>query len=417
MVWNGTRARRDQGRRRRTAGRLSFESLEGRLLLTADVGITGTATPNPVAQNGYLRFDFAIDNAGPDPSAVTFNDVFPGSLSIVNVTTSTGTITRTGNTVGIDFGTMASGDHITVSVLTVPTVVTTLQNTATITTANDPNLGNNSVTTTSTVQLGTNLVLTATATPNPVVVGNELDFFYVVTNNGPAATTNVVMNNLQINNNLTLIDVDSTQGTVTIAPDNKSFSVAVGNLAVGASARILVRVDPTSGAIGTVSNSATVTAAQPIINVPATAATATATVIATAPPLPTITGAPVVASLSRFGEHGAVTSLVILFSQPLDPATAQNVANYQVTTANARRPVDLGIRTVGYDATNRSVTLVLKHRLPLRTLARLTINGATPTGVANLNGVLLAGAGPGQTGTNFVRTFLGFGPGSLAAAT
>jgi hypothetical protein len=47
---------------------------------------------------------------------------------------------------------------------------------------------------------------------------------------------------------------------------------------------------------------------------------------------------------------------------------------------------------------------------------RLTVVGEPHQGVRGSNGLFLAGASSGQSGTNFVVTFQGFGPKTVAKA-
>lgn len=389
----------------------------------ADVTLSGTATPQPVAQGGYLTYSYTVKNNGPDPAPVTFTDNVPSALNIIQATSTVGTpvINSATRQVTINLGTLEPNAEATVTILTVPTSVGTVQNTAFITVPDDPDQSDNTLTLTSTVQLGINLSLTATATPNPVVVGQNLTFAFVVTNTGAAAASEVEFTN-NLPENLEVVEAFTSTGTVTTDPETNSVSAEIGSLAIGASVRILVVAKTLS--TGTVTNTASVTstaATPPEINPANNTAVSTGQVVAQGGGggIPSDTTPPTVTLLNRFGQHRQRTSLLLTFSQPLDPATAMRKANYRVRLAgrdgqfgtsddrNAR------IRSVTYDPTNRNVIVTLVGRLSPQQLARLTVVGTGPNGVANLNGILLDGAGNGQPGSNFVRDFFGFGPGPI----
>jgi hypothetical protein len=115
---------------------------------------------------------------------------------------------------------------------------------------------------------------------------------------------------------------------------------------------------------------------------------------------------PTVRSLQRFGFHYQRTIYVLTFSTALDPAPAQDVANYRLAPILGRRlGPDIPIRAAIYDPVAHTVTLKMADRVYLYGLYRLTVNGSTPTGVAGATGLLLAGQGAGHTGTDFVKTF------------
>jgi hypothetical protein len=68
-----------------------------------------------------------------------------------------------------------------------------------------------------------------------------------------------------------------------------------------------------------------------------------------------------------------------------------------------------------YEPGRQAVVLQPRRRIPFTQRVQLTVNGSTPTGVADAAGSLLDGAGNGLPGSNFVRIFRGFGPGPIAS--
>jgi hypothetical protein len=118
---------------------------------------------------------------------------------------------------------------------------------------------------------------------------------------------------------------------------------------------------------------------------------------------------PTVTSVQRLGYHHQPTRIVVQFSQPLDPASAQNVANYNLVTlihGGRRISSPFAFRSAVYDPTSNSVTLYPTRQLALRRSYRLTVNGTEPEGVRNSSGVLLNG------GTNSVVSFTALGAGA-----
>ena len=116
--------------------------------------------------------------------------------------------------------------------------------------------------------------------------------------------------------------------------------------------------------------------------------------------------APTVQNLQRFGFHAQPTTLVLTFSTALDPAPAQDVANYRLNAVIGHRIGHaIRIKAAIYDPTTHAVTLQPAHRLYLFGRYLLEVNGSTPTGVAGATGLLLDGRGNGVPGTDYVATF------------
>ena len=115
----------------------------------------------------------------------------------------------------------------------------------------------------------------------------------------------------------------------------------------------------------------------------------------------TVASPPAVVSVKRSGIHGRPTSLVLTFSQPLVAATAQDVNNYLLRTANGQ---PIFIDSAVYDAATNSVTLQPHLPLNVHKAYTLTVTGAFPFGLQGTNGQFLAGAGAGLPGTAFVTT-------------
>ena len=114
---------------------------------------------------------------------------------------------------------------------------------------------------------------------------------------------------------------------------------------------------------------------------------------------------PQVTSVLHFGNHAQKSYLLIYFNGPLDPAPAENTANYTIVGpvnkhGHGSRRIKVG--SAIYDPATNSVTLRLIKRLNVNKCYILTIDATTPTGVTNPSGMLLDGAGTGRPGSNYV---------------
>lgn len=130
---------------------------------------------------------------------------------------------------------------------------------------------------------------------------------------------------------------------------------------------------------------------------------------------------PVVVSVRRSGVHRQPTHVTLTFSEPLDPASATNRANYALVrvgpngrTGAQSRPIR--VDSVVYDAATRTVTITPGQRLGLNDFYRLTVRGKGAGAVASADGTPLDGAGTGRPGSDFVVVVHGFAPYTKAQA-
>jgi uncharacterized repeat protein (TIGR01451 family) len=105
-----------------------------------DLGITKTATPNPVNAGSLLTYSLLVTNNGfGTANNVTVTDVLPPGVILVNVLVNgaapaAGTLTQTGNTLTIDVGTLDffNNSTATVTIDVRPAVSGTISNRATV---------------------------------------------------------------------------------------------------------------------------------------------------------------------------------------------------------------------------------------------------------------------------------------------
>jgi uncharacterized repeat protein (TIGR01451 family) len=160
----------------------------------ADLSLTETAAPNPVSAGQNITYSQAITNAGPTAaSTITLAETLPANTSFVSLSGPAGwactavvpyqctnTILAFPGSANFSFvvqvnGSVASG--------------TTISDTASVSSASDPNPGNNSASVNVQVADSADLSVTNSGTPVPVIAGNNITYTQVVTNAGPSTAT------------------------------------------------------------------------------------------------------------------------------------------------------------------------------------------------------------------------------------
>ncbi|MGP0070165.1 MAG: beta strand repeat-containing protein [Isosphaeraceae bacterium] len=107
------------------------------------------------------------------------------------------------------------------------------------------------------------------------------------------------------------------------------------------------------------------------------------------------TANPTVTRVVRYGFHHQSTYLVLTFSTALDPASAEDLANYSLVGPTRRRGMHsyaVGIDSAVYDAATGTVTLQLAGRWNIHWQWRLTVDGSSPGGVKGVSGAMLDGS-------------------------
>jgi uncharacterized repeat protein (TIGR01451 family) len=151
---------------------------------SADVAITKTAAPSPVAQGNLLTYTLIVTNNGPASATnVTALDVLPAVLKFVSVVTTAGTCSQAANTVTCQLGTIANAATATINIVVTPQTSTIVTNSALVTAdQTDTTPANNVATVTTLVTAPTRIhlqSLTAEASTQGVVLrwttGGELN--------------------------------------------------------------------------------------------------------------------------------------------------------------------------------------------------------------------------------------------------
>ena len=159
----------------------------------ADLSVTNSGSPNPVTAGNNITYTQSATNNGPGPAnAPVFTETLPANTSSVSLTGPAGWtcagLTCT-DTTTMASGTMANFTFVVKVNTTVAQGSTITQTDSVSSTTNDPNLGNNSATVNTQVAGSADLAITNTASPIPVLGGNNITYTQVVTNSGPSAAT------------------------------------------------------------------------------------------------------------------------------------------------------------------------------------------------------------------------------------
>lgn len=222
---------------------------------SADLSITKTDAPDPVFVGQNLVYTVTVTNNGSSSaSSVSVTDTLPGSVTFVSATSSQGSCSPSAGTVTCTIGTMANAAVVTITITVTPTATGTISNSASVSsTTNDPVPGNNSAgPVDTTVNGSSDLSITKTDSPDPVLVGQNLTYTITVTNNGPTSAANVAVTDT-LPGGVTFVSATPSQGACT---GTSSISCNLGSLAFPGSATVTIVVTPTTA--GPLSNTASV---------------------------------------------------------------------------------------------------------------------------------------------------------------
>jgi len=228
----------------------------------ADVALAITDLPDPGNVNANLIYTITVTNNGPAAATgVSVSDTLPASLSFVSSTPSQGSCSGTG-TVSCSLGGLANSASATITIVGTPTATGTLSNTATVTsTSTDTNSGNDSATSSTTVNAASADVRLSGSAPGSVGINNTATYALTVTNNGPSSATGATLTSSLTGGSFTFGSISPSQGSCT---GTTTSTCTLGGLANGASATVTIAVTPT--AVGSVTLTANVSATEPDSN-------------------------------------------------------------------------------------------------------------------------------------------------------
>ncbi|MBI5879548.1 MAG: DUF11 domain-containing protein [Chloroflexi bacterium] len=210
----------------------------------ADLVLTVSASPDPVIAGSILRYNISIVNSGPSVAPnVVFTDMLPISGTLVSAITNRGSC-GAGNPVICTIGDMhpgfASGTaFIVLDVLLAansPDSQFAFNRGEVTSDTTDPDMTNNLVDTSTHVIARSDLRMSMSDSPDPVIAGANLTYTIQITNGGPSNAPGVVVSDtLPVSSSLVAASVPG--GTCILAGD---VICTVGALVVGQSMQVIV---------------------------------------------------------------------------------------------------------------------------------------------------------------------------------
>jgi len=217
----------------------------------SDLVVIKTVDDGAQEVGGNVVFTIVARNDGPTANTgVVVNDLLPPGLNYVSHSASSGTYTPGSGVWTI--GNLAVGQQHTLTITATVTgaAIPSVTNTATITgNVFDPNLSNNTSRAIVSPQREADLAIVKTANNTTPLLGANITFSLVVTNNGPQNATGVVAQDLLPAG---LVYVGHSTATGTYTPGSGVW--AIGNLANGATATLSITATVTQAAVPTVTN-------------------------------------------------------------------------------------------------------------------------------------------------------------------
>ena len=369
-----------------------------------DLAVSASASPGSIRVGQETTYTFTVANPGTAAASnvvVTTSDL-PAGLTFVSASASQGTAGASGSRVVANLGTIAPGASATFNVVARPTVPGSYPLSATAALQeSDPDLTNNTATASATATGMPNVILTFTAAPDPVNLGAPVTYVLTARNVGDVAATGVSAS-LNPSYNLAIASASASQGTATVA--NNAVSASLGTITPGGTATVTVVGVPTvaGAAILFANASAAEGDGNPVDNSAAIGVTAIN-------PLPTS-----VTFAQPILNQGFVLGYLLAFSGPLEPGSAQNPANYTITTPGPNGVIGDGddgrvpVAQAIYNPLNNTVVVIPRIRLLQNHFAQIRVSGDGPSAVLSASGAAIDGDGNGVAGGDFL-TVLGRG--------
>ncbi len=225
----------------------------------SDLAVGITDFPDPTVVGGQYTYTIAVTNLGPaSASGVVVSNVLPTTVRINSLNSSQGSIVAAGNVVLFTAGLLPKDAFATATILVTPQTYGVLTAVATASAVQpDPYLANNTAVVSTTVGQASDLGISMSALPNPVVLNSNITYQITVTNRGPNTATNVVVSQ-SLPTGISVSTISLSQGSYSLS--GSSLLCNVGTIIVGGSANI--RVVAATSRIGTLTSSATVTSSQ-----------------------------------------------------------------------------------------------------------------------------------------------------------
>ena len=256
----------------------------------SDLITTNSAAPTSVAAGSNVTYTQSVTNNGPAAAtSVSFSQTTPPNTNFQSITAPAGWTCTAPSLGGAGTITCTDGSNLALNATANFTLLlqvaagtasgTNIANTATATATNIvPNLTTNTATASVIVANAnsTDMAIVKTATPSPTVAdGDTIAYSLVITNNGPATATDVIVTD-PLPSDVTWLSDSTTQGTCSQA--GGTVTCLLGSMTKGATATVTILT--LAGAPGTATNTATVSADQTDPNLANNTSTQTETITA-----------------------------------------------------------------------------------------------------------------------------------------
>ncbi len=228
----------------------------------ADVSVSKVEnSADPITHAGVISYTITVTNndATNNAGGVTVTDTFTGVAVTFNSATPSQGTCNMALPIVCNLGDIAAMGMATVDVMVNTAAIGTVTETASVTTITaDATPANNTAVETTVVD-GIDLVVTKTDSPDPIAVGGgDITYVVTVTNNGTIAATMVMLADNFTGAAANFVSATPSQGTCT--PAFPAVPCDLGTINAGANATVTIVVTPTAG--GTVTNTASATAAE-----------------------------------------------------------------------------------------------------------------------------------------------------------
>ena len=209
----------------------------------ADLAVTKTDSPDPVAQGTELTYTVGVSNAGPSTATgITLTDTLPAGVTFNSATPTQGSCSHTSGTVSCSLGNLANTASASVSIKVTPQSVATITNQANVVSlTGDPNTTNNGASATTTVNASANLSLTKSDAPDPVLVGQPLTYTLTTQNAGPSGAPSVQLTDT-LPSGVTFNSATPSQGSC--SHSSGTVTCSLGTIASSANATVSIQVTP-----------------------------------------------------------------------------------------------------------------------------------------------------------------------------
>ena len=214
--------------------------------------MTLTASPNPVLIGGTLTYTAILTNNGPfETSGAFLVDTIPVGLNFQGLTTSRGgadSFVTDGTKVTANFGTIASGEQVSVFLTFTPTAAGLVSNTVAVsdTVDLDQNSDNNSATISVPVS-PTDLSVVIVPPADPLGLNVPATYTIRVTNNGADAAPNVVFYDV-LGSIAAFAGATASQGSY--STNGNTLTADLGSIAAGQTVTLTILANPfVSGAL------------------------------------------------------------------------------------------------------------------------------------------------------------------------